>query len=357
MMKSKIAFAILPSIAVLFTLLPHHVNAKIWRVNNNPIFVTNPATGLVCDHCFTNLQDAVYDLDVMPGDTLHLEASPTSYGGNPTNHVIINKRLVILGPGYFLDKNPGLQHNFAPARVKAITLDLGSKGTIIKGLSIGEIGNSNITIKDDNLTIERCYVDGEIYFQNSAPINNITIKQNYVDGTIDHAGVPGPVTNLIITNNYFSGIIRLANNYQGITTQNVFNNGVNGWGNNMSYYNNIIKAGTFVQNNNSVGNVSKNIFHNAPAWLNVPSPNNYLNVVMATVFPAIGSTDGILDPLPSCTNCQNGQGGNEIGMYGGPDPYRLSGVPDIPAIGSLAKVGGVVQGGGLPVTVKTRTNN
>ena len=66
--------------------------AKIWRVNNNNGVAAN----------FTTLQ-AAHD-GAASGDTLHIEASPNSYGT-----LNVSKKLTIIGVGYFLDLNPNLQ--------------------------------------------------------------------------------------------------------------------------------------------------------------------------------------------------------------------------------------------------------
>jgi hypothetical protein len=359
-MKSKFFLAALAAFVAAFTLQPQQANATIWRVNNNPVYIAGDTPGTLCDHCFDNLQTAVDDVfNVQNGDTIHVEASPTPYTGKGAyGEVVIIRRLVLLGPGYFLDYNPGLQHNPIAATITNIRLDIGSKGTILKGLRIAEDFYSFIYINDDNVTVERCYVEDNIDFINTTPrvLNNVSIKQCYVAGILGDPTYPGPINNLVVMNNYFGSVAKLANNYQGVFAHNVTNNGVNGYGG-MVYYNNIIKSGTFTQNNNSVTNVYKNIFYNKPAWLDVPSPTNFFNVVIANVFATTGSIDGRLDPLPTCTDCPNGANGHEIGMFGGPDPYRLGGVPDIPAIVDLQKDVNVVQGGALPITIKTRTNN
>ncbi len=357
-MKSKFFFAAIAALVAAFTLRPQQANAKIWRVNNNLIYVAGQVAGQPCDHCFTNLQEAINDSRVMPGDTLHLEASPTPYGGlpNPTNFIEVNKRLVILGPGYFLNANLGLQHNQTPATTQRIRLMQGSAGTIIKGLSISaDINNSYLDIVnvDSNITIERCYINRVVFANTvSTPINNIAIRQNYISGGLYHAFQnPNPVNNLVISNNYFGDVVRLGSNYQGIVTQNVFdidNNNINGYAS-MVYFNNIIKNGTFVQNTNSVGNVYNNIFNVLPAWLNIAGNTN-IAMNMGAVFGS-GTPDGQFNPLSSCMPC------NGKGMFAGPDPYRLSGVPDIPAIYFLWPETNLVQGGNLPITIKTRTNN
>ncbi|MFO7923195.1 MAG: hypothetical protein R6U58_05845, partial [Bacteroidales bacterium] len=68
------------------------VNAAVWRISN--------ISGADAD--FTSIQDAIDShLVDFSGDTLYIEPSSVSYGS-----VTLNKSLVIIGNGYFLDENP-----------------------------------------------------------------------------------------------------------------------------------------------------------------------------------------------------------------------------------------------------------
>lgn len=355
-MKSKFFFATLAALVAAFT-LQAQTKPRIWRVNNNYVYVASNTPPQPCDHCFTNLQSAINDSDVKAGDTLHIEASPTPYGGgaNQTLPITINKRLVLLGPGYFLNENQGLQHNLTPATIRGITLEPSSKGTILKGLSIGFSAGNDLRINADSVTIERCHISYITFINMTTTLSNIAIRQNFVDTHISGAAAgQDPVNNLILSNNYIGGLVSLSANFQGIATQNVFDynsttTGVDAYSG-MKFYNNIFRRGMLLQNNsNSVGNVYNNIFNVLPTWLNVVGNTN-ISKDMGDVF-GTGTTDGQYVPLSFCTDCIG------KGMFGGPDPYRLSGVPDIPAIVILEKDANVVQGGGLPITVKTRTNN
>jgi hypothetical protein len=59
---------------------------------------------------------------------------------------------------------------------------------------------------------------------------------------------------------------------------------------------------------------------------------NQQNVNMSTVFLGTGSTDGQWQLAPGSPAIGTGVGGTDIGMYGGVDPYVLSGIPAIPTI-------------------------
>ncbi|OQX80559.1 MAG: hypothetical protein B6D61_01855, partial [Bacteroidetes bacterium 4484_249] len=83
--------SILTVLAIVFAM---SANATVWRVNNNT----------QVDADFSNLQTAVNDAGVLPYDTLYVEASNTSYG-----NVDVNKPLIIIGAGYFLNENDSTQ--------------------------------------------------------------------------------------------------------------------------------------------------------------------------------------------------------------------------------------------------------
>lgn len=345
-MKTKTIFLLAALSAILF--FNENANAKIIRVNNQAIY----------DPDYTDLQTA---LDAAgTGDTIHVEASGTVY-----SPVTINNRIVLIGTGYFLDKNLNFQNNPTPATIQQITIKPQAAGTIINGLRIADHGYSRVYIQADNITIERCYIEDGIEFQNENPavLNNIVIKQCYVQGRNFLPGYPGPINNLIIQNTYWNGELSLTknqsgkkNNYTGKVTNCIFNGGVDNWSTSMVFEYNVNKAGTFNQNENSNTNVRNNLFVAAslPAWL-TGGTNTFRasGVFIATT----GSTDNDLHVRASaqCSECYIG--GKETGIFGGADPYLLSGIPSIPAIYFLGAPANVLKGGNAPTDIKTRSNN
>lgn len=298
------------------------------------------------------LQEAIDNVDVFDNDTIHVEGSAGTYNG-----VTMTRPLVLIGPGYFLNENtnPVLQANVNSAKVHSIVFAAGSNGSIITGLSIEGGFGTGITLETSDITIKRCKVSA-IAFGTSLPTANIVIDQCYVAGAVGFGFGVGAVTNLSITNNYFGTAFTLANTHQGTVAHNVFANNVSVWG--VNFFNNIVRAGTTAQNNNGIGNMYKNIFHDNPgSWLD--GGTNYRTVNMATVFGNTGSTDGRLDPLPGCANCGNGFGTppQEIGMFGGSTAYRLSGIPAIPSIYQLQAPPSAVQGETINVVLGTKSNN
>lgn len=344
-------------VAVLI-LFPFSSSATKWRVNNNPTYTNG------CSHCFSELQDAVDNTSVSQGDTIYVEASTAVYA--PTT---INKKLVIIGTGYFLNENvlpSPLQHNALAATVSSITFVAGSDYSVLKGIAIDDVNASwsDITFSDNvsHITIERCYIVESIVFNNTAStISDIVIKQCYVDYDITTAtNIVDPILNLTVSNCYIDNKLNLTNGNinTGTVTHNVIKNGV-GAHSGVIFFNNIFKGGTFAQNTNSIVNVYSNLFiaSAVPAWL---AGGTNIAATSSTVFGSTGTTDGILKLNPSgvCPQCYQAYPGTEqFGMFGGSEPYLLSGIPNVPTIYKLQSPPSTEQGGTLNVTISTKSNN
>src|SRR5690349_13540734 len=102
---------------------------RLWRVNNNP--------GITAD--FTTFNGAVTSASVQAGDTIYLEPSTTGY---TTGSFTMSKRVVVIGPGYFLDPasvstpaNPGLQVATANAELPFMRMGAGATGTKFLGIT------------------------------------------------------------------------------------------------------------------------------------------------------------------------------------------------------------------------------
>ncbi len=356
MTKKILLTAHVAIIAILFTALPS--NATVWRVNNNPSYIQG------CNHCFSSLQVANDTSIVMAGDTIHLEASPVTYLGSGTSQATtLSKRLVILGPGYFLNQNIGLQKNAVSATIRKLEFLPGSDYSVIKGVSFFMSGNiyGVEILNASNLLIESCYLQTGLHFVNTNPISDITIKKCYITKTINSANSSN-ISNLLITNCFIGDNVNL---YQGSTIYSgeiihcvIGTNTYIDIGFGINFYNNIVTTGTFNQNTNGTTNVHDNIFIPSPTpWL--IGGNNYSETAL-TVFPTTGSPDSILNvnPIGICPQCYTAYPGTEIfGIFGGADPYQLSGLPNIPSIYELQSPLNVIQGTPVNVNISTRSND
>jgi hypothetical protein len=321
----------------LIALIALTASAKIWRLNN---------TGLQAD--FTTIQAAHDAVTVLAGDTLHLESSAKTYGD-----LVSTKKLIIFGPGYFLDLNINQQSLPTSATITSFKLNAGSEGTVISGLTI--TGQNYIYTGD--VTIARNYVDNTIYLSRDYSYNDVVISGNYGINSINHTGSSGTslITNVMILNNVI-GYVSLLSQYSGTIANNIISSYNN------TIYNFIIKNNICTSTTNSAcfGGNSNTISYNiCSSALGLPSGNgNKTGISMTTVFVgATGhSTDGQWQLAAASPAIGAGLNGEDCGIYGGNSPYHLSGVPKIPSIYKLSAPSNS-NGNTLPVTISVKSNN
>lgn len=328
--------------------------AKIWRVNNNPGVNAN----------FTNLQDA-HD-GASSGDTIYLESSATNYGGLSSS-----KRLIIIGTGYFLDQNQGLQAFTLLSQVGQINLNAGSAGSIIDGLSI--INGSQIVINNGiDIIIRRNnflysagtnivdYITGAVAINGTG--SNIFITQNFGVKITNNGVYTGIlISNNLIASNGASGdgssetSISLNTGTVAIIKNNVFRRGtINAYNSNIS--NNIMFAGTMAGS----GNLIVNNIGNGNQF--GTADGNKVSVDMATVFELNGSLDGQFklktgSPAIGAGYGSTNQNPVNCGMFGGSTPYVLSGIPAIPSIYFFTNQPVGSNSDPIDVQIKVRSNN
>ncbi len=339
-MKAKTFLIVL----VVLTLLTSLSYARIWRLDKND--GNNPD--------FTTLADAVADAEVLDSDTLYIAGHTDSYGA-----ATIEKKLYIFGPGYFLDENPETQIMPISAYIGNVTFNYGSEGSMFTGF----VCNSKVTANADNVIIKRNYVFGSGSQCLGGSGNNLIIKHNYISNTYGSCcrfslGVSG--NNAIICNNYLERIgggCAISASREAIIKNNVISGpiGIS----NTSFYNNIIVNGSW-NATNSNNDVRNNIEYGILLEGFPSENNNQSNVDMSTVFigyPDQGdySTDGRWQLVEGSPAIDAGVSGEDCGMFGGNDPYVLSGIPAIPAIYFLdaATTGSATSG--LPVSIKVKS--
>lgn len=317
-------------------------SATIWRVDNN--------SGAIAD--FTSLQEAHDDGDVFSGDTLYVIGSGNNYG-----NLNITKQLYIMGPGYFLDENPETQARLVPAQMNELICNTNSEGTIITGMTI----RGDIAINTNNITLKRNRFNCD-YNRTGIVIGvgstMITFLQNYLIDTNSYENLfhIGDNCQVIISNNYIrpNGIDDYAITSSTNSTLEVLHNVI--WGkiniSNSNFHNNIIREGDFeIDGTNS-------ILHNICNAEQLPEAgNNIRNVDMNTVFVNQGSTDGWWQLRTNSPAIGAGIDGVDIGMYGGATAYKLSGIPEFPAIYYFTAPPGGTSEQGLPVHIKGKSHN
>lgn len=315
-------------------------NAKIWIADANP-------GDIGAD--FKTIQ-AAHD-GASAGDTIYVIGSAQSLG-----NATFTKKLVIIGPGYFLSENSNLQASPLSAKFGQLAFNAGSEGSVITGCEI----QGAITIITSNIAIIRDYINGS-YILVNPNLGNIYIQQNFFNNNglwaswvnqINTQGNDGP---LFITNNYLkgqqngSGSISLSPSDNAIIENNIIDGNVTC--SNSTFQNNITISGTFSGTGNGIFNNICNSNQFSSTNGNIP------NTDTSTVFINTGSTDGRFQLKANSPAKGVGVSGVDIGMYGGVNPYVLSGLPSIPSIYYFTAPFYGSKSQGLQVHIKAKVNN
>jgi len=347
---------------LLFAGILSTAEAKIWRINNNP--------GVTAD--FSTFNGAATSASVVAGDTIYLEASPTNYA---TGSFTLTKRLVVIGLGFLLDPsntsfpgNAGLQASVNNAKLDFIRIGDGANGSKFIGVQFTSGPYINSSANPHNLVFEKCYGSSFFpYFENNTTYSNIVIRKCFIQNTGISSSGGATITNFTCENNIFWGSYITLPNLSG-TNNIVRNNSFTASGSNSisnAYVaNNIFGTGSEVAFVNCT--IKNNLFQIAQT-LPPTATGNLINVNMTNVY--VGGTTGSLDSrMVLKTGGANPAiaGGVTIGAvvspdcgaFGATDPYKLSGIPNIPSIYSLTVPTSIPAGTPtMNVTFSTRSNN
>lgn len=331
------------------------VNAKTWRVNNN--------AGVIAD--FTTFFAAVNA--AAAGDTIHLEPSATSYG---TNSFTLGKRVIVIGPGYFLDPtnvsepaNTGLQAATKESRLDFFRLGTGADGSKFLGITIqGSIYFNGVS----NVSFEKVYFPAGAYFESGTNDGCTFRKCFFNNGTAISSSASAVLTNFVTENTIFYN-----GSYVTLTTLsgsgNIFRNNsmVNGnaWTLSNAYIaNNIIGTGSQCTFTNCT--IKNNLFQ-VNQTLPGTATNNQVNVNMTTVYT--GGTTGSFDsrmvlkagsPAIAAGLTVGAVTNPDCGAFGATDPYKLSGIPNTPSIYTLTVPTSIPSGStSMNITFSTKNNN
>jgi hypothetical protein len=173
MKKTQLLFAA-ALIAAFF--ITQSASAKIWRVNNKSNY--NGTTlwgdnlgGTPSYPVFPQINNALAAGNktlVAAGDTLYVEASQLPY-----SHAEIDRKVIIIGSGYFLSLNSHVSSTLDSSCISQISFNPGSDGSQVIGMSnVSSQGTSNFFIHASNITIKRCNL-----------LNSIWIETNAASGT------------------------------------------------------------------------------------------------------------------------------------------------------------------------------
>ncbi len=321
------------------------LNAAVLRVNN----VAGTGAG------YSTLQAAHNAAN--PGDTLMVEP------GKPYGQLVLTKRLVVLGPGYFLGQNDDSQAGMFSAQVDSLTFNAGSGQTLVSGLHIKDviqINTSQITLESNLIMFGRSY-NFLIYI--AAELSGIVIKKNYIENSYSdsYGGAIniGNGTSVIISNNSIFNFYSNTSSSQPMIKMNTSSL--------LTLTNNIIRGGldlntgATVKNNILIKEAIDGTFVTSSSSYNVTENGTLSGIGDITaadidaVFVGSGSTDGKWQLSASSEAKGAGEGGIDCGMFGGVAPYVLSGInKSLPRIYYLSSSGQGTATTGLQVRVKAK---
>jgi hypothetical protein len=320
--------------------------AKSWRLSNNPAVKADFST-------FQAAHDAA-----AAGDTIYVDGTGEnlSYGA-----ATITKKLIIIGPGYFLNENDSTQANKIYARLYSMVIESSAAGTEVYGLYFHYSGNAaHLTVKASNVLISRnlflqhgyniIYINGNI--------QNVTITQNYAFQIHNNSGT---ASNIFIANNFIGDRLDMQNTSSGIFINNVVRYHIHAY--NSIIKNNIIYSGgsSVVVSESYSGNTIKNNLYVGNLG-STGNSTNKANVNMVEVFVDFAgnqgySTDGRWQLKPGGPASGAGENGIDCGMFGGSAPYVLSGLPPVPRIYEAVIPTSGSSVSGLPVIIKVKAQN
>jgi hypothetical protein len=321
-----------------------------------PILANSQTTHTVCNMDgfpanFKSLQEAINSPAVAAGDILLVQGSAANYGD-----IEVNKKVIIMGPGYFLGENPETQTNLMSAKVNSIHFVPGSEGSVMQGMEVtgtsvtetfyhycgGFIGNNYSVLIDANaIGIISNRLHQALVIKSAL---SGLVSRNY----LNYFFLIDTTTHLSISNNIISGDFTAKNS-------SVSNNIINAVGyielSNCSVNGNIFPGvGAPICGSNS--NYSNNVFSFNPFGEDVGS--NIVDVPQNDIFVSSTgqSSDGRYKLKPNSPAAIK-----NVGPFVGPSPYRLSGISLHPNIFSVTMPQTATNGGGLKVEVKVRAND
>jgi hypothetical protein len=182
-----------PILLGVFCIAASAALAGIITVSNNP---NSPGQ-------YTNLQTAIND--ALPGDTLLVSGSPTSYG-----NIAIDKTLTLYGQGF----NTAYTYSEPVTQIGSVTFNEFDAVQTASGSSISGFFMTTVNFESyasfDNITIERCDLNAwNINYYNSG-MTNMVIQNNVFTSTSNNIYLyssGNSALDLVVRNNFFNGNI------------------------------------------------------------------------------------------------------------------------------------------------------
>ena len=272
---------------------------------------------------YASIEDAVEV--ALEGDTIMVEGSSTSYGD-----VTINKRVVLIGPGYWLRENGIETETGYSAMVKTLTTT--KEGTVIMGM----YSNDQIIVGAPGTIIQRCAIVSVKYrsieMQNGA--DNCVITQCFLSGGLGSIDEESTTYRHFISNNIIDDmqLWYLNDSYVGYNT--VYDN----WKNYTC----------------GVGNkIERNLLNMTEYPLGFNNKKNNINAVDNYFIGDFFKT--IIKKDTDIRDYAYPQASNGYGAFAGDTPYVISGIPASPIIETLTVPNSAEAGGTMTIKVKLGT--
>lgn len=332
------------SLMAVLVLLGSAVQAKTWRINNDPAAKAD----------FLSINDAMESLEVYPGDVLYLDP------GCRLPRQTIKKGVTIIGTGYNLTESED-------ATVEGISINVND--VKLNGINV----TGSISCPCSNITIERCKAQ-YIGSNNSSSCYGVKIIGCYVTGEINPYYSPFTIRNSIVLGKI--GYVKngtISNNviiYDGGTQYLLYNISNSTISNNI-IINTTTKTTTsdntvITYNHQTIQNTAvadnNNIFHNvlstdeAHAWVDFPT-NKFIGAKVEDIFVNEGNQEEKYKLKANCAAVGYGSNGDDCGAFDGMYPYVLNGRPQfIPYIYD-AKIPNTPTNDKLNITLKIKSQN
>jgi hypothetical protein len=278
---------------------------RVLTVDNNPGSVA----------MFDNIAAAYAAAE--PGDTILLAGSPSHYGT-----IGVYKRLNFVGPGYLLSEN-GIS-GFSPSQAGIAiyfmkSAELGnSSGSTVAGIA-GSITMASV----NSILIDR--FNGQLQNSYSAgPVSNISIRRSRIFGDL---GDNSSIQNSIITG------LNVSYSLNSTITNSVFLGSLSSQSTTTSV-SNCIFVNIHTTEASFLSHYKGQVTHSmAVGGSFLPEGGGNINGQdVLEVFLATGSEDGRWRLKAGSPAIGTGFDGVDMGAFGGPAPYVLSGLPSRPRL-------------------------
>jgi hypothetical protein len=309
---------------------------------------------------YTKLQEAIDAAS--PSDSIYVVGSQTSHG-----NITINKKITLIGPGYFLVENKNVeedeiqtQANLETAKINFLTIDKDGDDTSVIGIDFSSINSNTIIVSTDCQNVE--LLRNRIIHLILRGANTV-VSKNFIIGQVIIEGA----SNSIIRNNIILGNLSRHIDLQMESAEiinNTFTSGLN-FINNANIDNNIFT------NDNPLNNCTNNTFkHNIFTGTeeNIFSGNQKNNTYIGLenkfgqpLGQLFVTSEQTLDRDYQLAENSPAKGAGTDGVDAGAfssdnNSYRRSGLPAIPAIYEISTIGVGTPNTGMKVTIKAKSN-